>query len=460
MPQNDYLDRTWIVTQGPMDTTISDFWRLIWQENTRMIIMLTKTFEVVRLMCSQYWPLHVKSREKYGDFTVVLQKEENYAHYKVRHFVLEFNHEKRTVTQFHYMSWPLSAQPDSANLLLFRRHIWSVMKETDNAGPPIVHCHDGGGRSGTFLAIEANLSMADSLNEVDSKLHQILFEISKVLKTMPVFSVFRSVKWLHKQRAQLVTHPGFYRLIYDVIEDYIRCGNTCVTLEDMLTHNICEQRNKEFQTLASLRPQYTIGDCAAGHRAENREKNRNVMVVPPDDNRPYLTSFQSNSTTDYINAVFVDGFCQAKAMIVTEWPMQSTVGRCNFLIGISFKDLHMLIFFQPISGQWCTIMIVQRWSYSIILQVQEKSPEVIKVLSDFGQTKIMPPTDQFFQFKPLTSWFSLTFRFGNFDLAKKKLLLTENFKYNPWMKRNHKKIITTFHCPPCFFKASKLRQSW
>ena len=70
---------------------------------------------------------------------------------------------------------------------------------------------------------------------------------------------------------------------------------------------------------------YILGDCAAGHRAENRDKNRNVLVVPPDDNRPYLTSFQSNSTTDYINAVFVDGFCQAEAMIVTEWPMQSTV---------------------------------------------------------------------------------------------------------------------------------------
>ena len=50
------------------------------------------------------------------------------------------------------------------------------------------------------------------------------------------------------------------------------------------------------------------------------------MIVPPDDNRPYLTSFQSNNTTDYINAVFVDGFCQAKAMIITEWPMQSTIG--------------------------------------------------------------------------------------------------------------------------------------
>ena len=68
-PNPDFLDRAWIVTQGPMDGTISDFWKLIWQENTRLIIMLTKTFEVVRLMCSQYWPLHVKSKETYGDFT-------------------------------------------------------------------------------------------------------------------------------------------------------------------------------------------------------------------------------------------------------------------------------------------------------------------------------------------------------------------------------------------------------
>ena len=142
-----------------------------------------------------------------------------------------------------------------------------------------------------------------------------------------IFSVLGTVKWLHKQRSQLVTNPGFYRLIYDVIEDYIRCGHTCIEIEEMLNRDICEQRTSEFKTLATLRHNYTIGDCAAGHRAENRDKNRNVLVVPPDDNRPYLISFQSNSTTDYINAVFVDGFCQAKAMIITEWPMQSTIGK-------------------------------------------------------------------------------------------------------------------------------------
>ena len=44
-----------------------------------------------------------------------------------------------------------------------------AMNEDENAGPPLVHCHDGGGRSGTFLAIEANLALVDLRNEVDGK---------------------------------------------------------------------------------------------------------------------------------------------------------------------------------------------------------------------------------------------------------------------------------------------------
>ena len=77
----------------------------------------------------------------------------------------------------------------------------------------MVHCHDGGGRSGTFLAIEANLSMVESRGLVD---------------------ILGTVKWLHQQRSQLVSHPRFYRLIYDTLEDYIKCGDTSTKMEDML----------------------------------------------------------------------------------------------------------------------------------------------------------------------------------------------------------------------------------
>lgn len=165
-----YLDRAWIVTQGPMDNTIEDFWKLIWQQDTRLIVMLTKTFEVVRLMCSQYWPANKKSTETYGPFKVILEKEECFAHYVVRQFNLSHDTESKTVTQFHYTSWPLSAHPDSADLLHFRRHIRTFLDQDDpNAGPPLIHCHDGGGRSGTFLAIEANATMADTRGEVDGE---------------------------------------------------------------------------------------------------------------------------------------------------------------------------------------------------------------------------------------------------------------------------------------------------
>ena len=92
-----------------------------------------------------------------------------------------------------------------------------------------------------------------------------------------------------------------------------------------------------FQLICNQTPRFTIGDCAAGHRADNRDKNRNVLIVPrklfklyftlknkisiicvlaflshrfifftADNFRPYVTSFQGNNCTDYINAVFVD----------------------------------------------------------------------------------------------------------------------------------------------------------
>ena len=82
---------------------------------------------------------------------------------------------------------------------------------------------------------------------------------------------------------------------------------------------------REYQKIIKMTARPTIGDCAGGHRIENRDKNRDVSIVPPDNFRPYLSSFQSNDSTDYINAVFVDGYTRSKEYIVTEWPMKKTV---------------------------------------------------------------------------------------------------------------------------------------
>ena len=170
------LGRHWIVTQGPLQNTINDFWEMVWQEKSVIIVMLTKTFECIQVMCSQYWPLSENRIEIYGDIGVQLIAEEKFAHYKIS--TLKLTHqcsaEIRVINHFQYLEWPLyEPVADSSSFLLFVNHLHEELeyqeKEKENHSPPILHCHDGGGRSGAFLAIEANLYMVNNEDEVNSE---------------------------------------------------------------------------------------------------------------------------------------------------------------------------------------------------------------------------------------------------------------------------------------------------
>lgn len=126
-----------------------------------------------------------------------------------------------------------------------------------------------------------------------------------------------------------------YKFIYDTIEEAISCGKTWFPVPEL--HKRLKQKSqrnqttkkneyqREYEKITQMASKFSIGDCAGGHRVENREKNRDVSTVPPDSFRPYLTSFQTNDSTDYINAVFVDGYTRSKEYIVTEWPVHKTI---------------------------------------------------------------------------------------------------------------------------------------
>lgn len=84
-------DVRWVAAQGPQqDDTVADFWRMVWQERSPAVIMLTKTFDLVKIMCVQYWPSHREVPERYGDVTVTLTDEDEYAHFKVSSVVSSF----------------------------------------------------------------------------------------------------------------------------------------------------------------------------------------------------------------------------------------------------------------------------------------------------------------------------------------------------------------------------------
>ncbi|KAK6617293.1 hypothetical protein RUM44_005624 [Polyplax serrata] len=312
----------YIVTQGPTENTVLQFWRMVWQEKASCIVMLTKTFDFIKVMCVQYWPASKDKSEYYGDIEVKILHEEELANFHIRTIKL-FKYadsvvvEDRTLLQFHYTEWHSHCCPFSNALLEFRRRIRAVIgtRANPSGGPVVVHCNDGGGRSGVYLSIDANLELAE---EEDC------------------FNVFGYLKKLRQSRKGLIENVDQYKFIYDTLEEFVVCGVSWFPVKDLSnrlkqksmknTSTKLNEYQREFQQICKQTPRFSIGDCAGGHRGDNHEKNRDVLMVPPDNFRPYLTSFQGNSYTDYINAVFVDGYTKPREYIVTEWPLKHTCG--------------------------------------------------------------------------------------------------------------------------------------
>lgn len=74
--------REFIVTQGPLHSTRDDFWRMVWESNSRAIIMLTRCVEKGREKCDHYWPYDTMP-VYYGDISVQILNESRYADWNV-----------------------------------------------------------------------------------------------------------------------------------------------------------------------------------------------------------------------------------------------------------------------------------------------------------------------------------------------------------------------------------------
>lgn len=111
--------RKYILTQGPLKTTIGHFWLMIWEQNSRAILMLNKLIEKKQVKCDKYWPDNkgpdYKTILTDVGLTVEYVKSEKYLHYTKRFFQLTENDsiKSREVIQFHYNTWPDFGIPSS-----------------------------------------------------------------------------------------------------------------------------------------------------------------------------------------------------------------------------------------------------------------------------------------------------------------------------------------------------------
>uniref|UniRef100_A0A3Q2PLR3 Protein tyrosine phosphatase receptor type N2 n=1 Tax=Fundulus heteroclitus TaxID=8078 RepID=A0A3Q2PLR3_FUNHE len=165
---HDPRNPTYIAAQGPLASTVADFWQMVWESGCVVIVMLTPLSENGVKQCHHYWP--DEGSDIYHIYEVNLVSEHIWCEdFLVRSFYLKNlqTNETRTVTQFHFLSWMDRGIPSSARTLLdFRRKVNKCYR--GRSCPIIVHCSDGAGRSGTYMLIDMVLNrMAKGAKEID-----------------------------------------------------------------------------------------------------------------------------------------------------------------------------------------------------------------------------------------------------------------------------------------------------
>jgi protein tyrosine phosphatase len=145
--QGYFYDKKFIATQGPKTETIGDFWRMIEQNNVKIIVMLTDLVENNVIKCQKYWPNTLNTTETYDDHSVTFLDERVYVDYVKRTFNLMKTTKKeqsKIVTQYFYPSWVDKSTPNTDLISIFyliREINWCY--NGDNESPIVVHCSAG-----------------------------------------------------------------------------------------------------------------------------------------------------------------------------------------------------------------------------------------------------------------------------------------------------------------------------
>ncbi|PWW72139.1 hypothetical protein C7212DRAFT_360319 [Tuber magnatum] len=211
--------KRYIATQGPKEGQFNHIWRMVWQETSdvAVIVMLTKTFELGRDKCFQYFPEKlddtpwiVDGDEEFGDgfkatIRLLEKTKDKRSSCTVRKISLKVGEKEKIVWHLLFKGWPDFNVPegDDRNALLEAIKLANE-KNSGPHNPLIVHCSAGVGRSGTFITLD------HFLREMDAG------AISTDERDDPVFEV---VNQLREQRMSMVQSQVQYEFLYQVLKE-------------------------------------------------------------------------------------------------------------------------------------------------------------------------------------------------------------------------------------------------
>ncbi|KAH0618705.1 hypothetical protein JD844_018135 [Phrynosoma platyrhinos] len=193
--------KAYIATQGPLAETTEDFWRMLWEHNSTIVVMLTKLREMGREKCHQYWPAERSARYQY--FVVDPMAEYNMPQYILREFKVTDarDGQSRTIRQFQFTDWPEQGVPKTGEGFIdFIGQVHKTKEQFGQDGPITVHCSAGVGRTGVFITLSIVLER---------------------MRYEGVVDMFQTVKTLRTQRPAMVQTEDQYQLCYRAALEYL-----------------------------------------------------------------------------------------------------------------------------------------------------------------------------------------------------------------------------------------------
>ncbi|XP_008414777.1 protein tyrosine phosphatase receptor type Db isoform X14 [Poecilia reticulata] len=320
VPGSDYINanyidgyrrqNAYIATQGPLPETFGDFWRMVWEQHTANIVMMTKLEEKSRVKCDQYWP--TRGTETYGLIQITLLDTVELATYSMRTFALykSGSNEKREVRHFQFTAWPDHGVPEHPTpFLAFLRRVKAC--NPPDAGPMIVHCSAGVGRTGCFIVIDG---------------------MTERIKQEKTVDIYGHVTLMRSQRNYMVQTEDQYIFIHDALLEAVTCGNTEVPARNLYSYIQRLTQIEPGENVTGMEVEFKRLASAKAHTSRfvsanlpcNKFKNRLVNIMPYETTRVCLQPIRGVEGSDYINASFIDGYRQQRAYIATQGPLAET----------------------------------------------------------------------------------------------------------------------------------------
>ncbi|XP_029308139.1 tyrosine-protein phosphatase non-receptor type 6 [Cottoperca gobio] len=252
--------KVYIATQGCLATTVNDFWQMVWQENSRVIVMTTRVVEKQRNKCAPYWP-DLQSSKAFGPFMVTSSSEREAIDYTVR--VLEIApvdepKRSRTIWHYQYMSWPDHGVPEEpGGVLSFLGQVNSKQAAYPDAGPMVIHCSAGIGRTGTIVVIDMILQTIETIG-LDCDL-----------------DIPKYIQMVREQRSGMVQTEAQYKFIYLSVSECIQTtkAKDCASMECETEYGNLQLKHQPASRMVSKTKEDVYENLSKGKKDVKKTKS-------------------------------------------------------------------------------------------------------------------------------------------------------------------------------------------